>query len=447
MTLCDQGSLLISAGLGILKAGLFYTPLDPQSAPDAALKLLKRLNPEAIIIESSSLKSFGELDNFKIPIICLDTLDGGLSVDNPTIPIEPTSLAYVYFTSGSTGAPKGVMDTHRNLLHNVMRYTNSLGISSSDRLSLLHAPNLSACLSSQFGALLNGASVFPKRIQSSDVAELPDWLLDKGITIYHSVPELFRFALNRKSRHSKLRWIRLEGDPSWPEDLATYQELAPPACRLVNGLGTTETGIFHQFFFDKASTLPKHPVSVGHPVEDMKVYTIGADGNLQTEGPGEIVVSSPYISPGYWNDPNKTLEHFIPNPEKLDQRIWRSRDLGNLNHDGCLEYLGRMPDKSEINDNGRSTPKNKPHSQIEKSLASYWEDLFPGSEIYLESNLIELGGTSLTAIRLINKIEKDYSLRLTQKEIVENPTLAGLVKCLEKSLEETTGEPDGPDDR
>lgn len=440
VTLCDQGSLLIAASLGILKAGLSYTPLDPQSAPDATLNLLKCLSPVAIVLESSSMDFFEKLGGLKIPIIRLDTLNGNLTDNNPAIPIEPTSLAYVYFTSGSTGSPKGVMDTHRNLLHNVMRYTNSLGINSSDRMSLLHAPNHSACISSQFGALLNGASVFPNRIQPTDMSTLPEWLQHEEITIYHSAPETFRFALNQKSRQSKLRWIRLEGDQSYPRDLATYQEFAPPTCRLVNGLGATEAGIYRQYFFDKTSTVPEHPVPVGYPVEDMEVYTIGADENLQKEGPGEIAVSSPFISTGYWKEPEKNRKRFMPNPEKADQRIWRSRDLGNLRHDGCLEYLGRMPDKYGINDDTRSTPKNKPNSGIERSLASYWEDLFPESEIFLESNLIELGGTSLTAIRLINKIEKDYSLSLSQKEILENPSLAELVNYLEKKLKNVSGD-------
>ena len=83
------------------------------------------------------------------------------------------------------------MDTHRNVLHNIRRYTNSLQISPEDRLTLLHAPHLSACVSSQFGALLNGATLFPKPIKASTVNTLADWLIDKKITIYHSTPSVF----------------------------------------------------------------------------------------------------------------------------------------------------------------------------------------------------------------------------------------------------------------
>ena len=434
VTLCDQGLPFIAASLGIMKAGFFYVPLDPQSSPAYIQELLESLSPQAMVVENLGLKNLEDLKDLKIPIIQRGSLDNTHPVENPGIPIEPSELAYVYFTSGSTGKPKGVMDCHRNLLHNVMRYTNSLGITCEDRLSLLHAPHLSACNSSTYGALMNGASVFPNRVQADGVDSLPEWLKKEAITIYHSVPALIRFALNKTSRESKLRWIRLEGDPSFPEDLKIYQQFAPPSCRLVNGLGTTETGICRQFFFDKHSPLPEHSVPVGYSVEDMAVYTIGPNGEMQTEGPGEIAISSPYISPGYWEDPDRTWKRFLPDPKHPDQRIWKSGDLGNLLKNGCLEYRGRKPNHSEIQEKEHTPPKKEPKSSYERSIAAYWEDLFPGSEIYLESNLFELGGSSLTALRLINRIEKEYSLRLSFREVFENPSLEALVSLIEIRL-------------
>ncbi|NET40038.1 MAG: non-ribosomal peptide synthetase [Cyanothece sp. SIO1E1] len=434
VTLCDQGSSLIAATLGILKAGLFYSPLDPQASPDLILKLLRSLGPEAIVLEGHCLQTIENLNDLDIPILQVDSLEESLSVANPDIQTEPSAPASIYFTSGSTGTPKGVIDSHRNLLHNVMRYTNSLGITHEDRLSLLHAPDLSACSSSQFGALLNGASVFPKRIQPENISSLPGWLVKEEITIYHSVPDLLRFALNQNTRNSKLRWIRLEGDQSRREDLSVYQDFAPPACRLVNGLGTTETGICRQFFFDKRTPLPSNTVPVGYAIEDMDVYTIGSTGAFQKEGPGEIAVSSSYLCLGYWKDPDKTSKRFLQDPNHPDRRVWKSGDRGNLLDTGCLEFLGRQASGVKKQTIGKHACARQPTSPTEKSLNALCGDLLPGSEIDMESNLLELGGTSLTALRLINKIEKDHSIRLSFGDVFDAPSLTELAALIETRL-------------
>ena len=106
--------------------------------------------------------------------------------------MESDAAACIYYTSGSTGEPKGVLDTHRNVLHNVMRYTNSLGIGADDRLTLLQGPAFSGAVSSLFGALLNGAAVFPFDVPREGADRIAPWLARHDLTMYHSVPALFR---------------------------------------------------------------------------------------------------------------------------------------------------------------------------------------------------------------------------------------------------------------
>ena len=119
-------------------------------------------------------------------------IDGIGSAEDPGIETTPDALAYVFFTSGSTGRPKGVYDTHRNVLHNILRYTNTLQIAPTDRLSLIQSPSFSGTVSSLFGALLNGAAVFPFRLDQGGIGRLAGWMRGERITVYHSVPAIFR---------------------------------------------------------------------------------------------------------------------------------------------------------------------------------------------------------------------------------------------------------------
>ena len=120
--------------------------------------------------------------------------------------------AYVYFTSGSTGRPKGVVDCHRNVLHNVMRYTRALNIKSDDRLSLLQSCGFSGAVSSMFAALLSGATSCPVDMRSETPARLARWLDEMAVTIYHSVPSLFRSIASAGNVFRHVRVVRLEGD-------------------------------------------------------------------------------------------------------------------------------------------------------------------------------------------------------------------------------------------
>ena len=89
--------------------------------------------------------------------------------------IAPDAVAFVFYTSGSTGAPKGVADVHRNLLHNIRRYTNTLRFGPGDRLSLIQNPSFSGTMSSLFGALLNGATIAPCDLEDTGLPGLSDW--------------------------------------------------------------------------------------------------------------------------------------------------------------------------------------------------------------------------------------------------------------------------------
>lgn len=348
LLLCDHDAPAIAAVLGVLKTGHFYCALDP-AAPLAQNKtILQSLTPGALVCDRANLDASEKLADGTIPI--LNTDDAPAKSDRAVAPIQvsPAALAYVFFTSGTTGKPKGVMDSHRNVLHNILRYTNNLRITGDDRITLLQTLSFSGSVSSLFCALLNGATVYPFDLRRDGPAALAHWIVEQKLTIYHSVPSIFRLIAGDGRRFAKLRIVRLEGDQASSADAALFQRNFHSSCRLVNGLGATECGIVRQFFFAPASPLPRS-LPIGDAVEDMEVSVLDKQGRPAPCGEiGEIAVKSRYLAVGYWRQPDLTAEAFKPAPDDPAARVYRTGDLGRMDENGCLEYLGRKDFQEKV---------------------------------------------------------------------------------------------------
>ena len=347
--LLEQGAGLLAAILGALKAGKVYLPLDPTYPPAYNAGFIRDAGVSLVVGKSTPL---AELDIEGHQVVDFDELTEGQAEDTPGLDLSPELVAYIYYTSGSTGRPKGVFDLHRNVLHNVMRYTNSLRIKPDDRLTLLQSPTFSGAVSSMFAALLNGAAVFPYDPRRRGPGRpLAEWLSHEAITVYHSVPRLFR-TLAGGIRLPAMRVVRLEGDTASKSDVLAFRELFGPGspCVLVNGLGATETGLTRQFFVGPDFAPEEGIVPVGYPTEDMRALILDETGRELDKGKvGEIAIRSRYLAAGYWNQPELTRQAFAEAGNQ--ERIYRTGDLGRLLPDGCLEHLGRKD--GEIKLHGR----------------------------------------------------------------------------------------------
>ncbi|MGH2405192.1 MAG: amino acid adenylation domain-containing protein, partial [bacterium] len=338
----EQGSALVAAILGVLKAGKMYVPMDP-SYPRARLAALLVDTEASLIITDPTNDSLARaLAGDGQTVLNVEDVDGSLSTGNPDISVSPDALAYIFYTSGSTGRPKGVADNHRNVLHNIMRYTNSLHICPEDRLTLLQSCSFSGSVSSLFGALLNGAASLPFDLNKEGSGRLSTWLAQEGITIYHSVPTIFRSFLTSELTFPKVRIIRLEGDRASRVDVELYKRRFSAECLLVIGLGATETGLTRQYFISKDTEVRDGILPIGFPVEGMHALLLDDEGNEVALGAvGEIAIRSMYLAPGYWRNPDLTRHVFLPDPAGGAERIYRTGDMGRMRPDGCLEYHGR----------------------------------------------------------------------------------------------------------
>jgi amino acid adenylation domain-containing protein len=350
--LLAHGPRPIVAILGILKAGKCYVPLDPAWPEARIARILEDAEARRIVTDREHLLLAKKLATKTRRLVDLEAIPRRTSAEDPGLRLGPDAMASILYTSGSTGQPKGVVQTHRNVLHNVMKYTNGLHISAADRLSLLPRSSYGASASDIFGALLNGAALLPFDLREQGPERLAAWLIDREVTIYHSVPTVFRrlvASLTPQTRFPKLRLIKLGGEPVTRRDVQSYQEHFAPGCILHVGYGATETNILRQYFLRTDTPIPGDLVPVGYAVQDTEIVLLDPSGSeVALGGPGEIAVRSAYLPPGYWRREDLTAATFRPVPGGRSLRIYRTGDMGRMLADGCLLCLGRKDSQVKV---------------------------------------------------------------------------------------------------
>jgi amino acid adenylation domain-containing protein/non-ribosomal peptide synthase protein (TIGR01720 family) len=339
--LISQDLSMLAALLGILKAGMAYVPLDPESPPARHRQICTDAGVKAIVSDLAHRQHAAEVAAHLIPVLEVDSL----TVSNPTNPsviIDPQAMAYILFTSGSTGTPKGVIQNHRNVLHHCRTYTNALHIDKSDRLSLLPPYGFDAAVMDIFGALLNGAclQIYDLR-NEADPATVTRSIAANKLSIFHSTPTVFRFLLEADPDQdlSSVRLVVLGGEEARSTDFDLFRQHFPTDAIFVNGLGPSESTLALQFFANHDTQLPGVVVPVGRPVDGTEIILLDDAGNLAGIS-GELAICSDFVTPGYWNAPELTAAAFI-DIEQTGKRAYRTGDQARYLPDGQLVFMGR----------------------------------------------------------------------------------------------------------
>ena len=275
--LLGHGIQPIVAILAILKAGGCYVPLDPVWPEARLAAVLQDSQAACVVTDREHLRRARQLVAKTCRLIEIDATAVGSCGDDVCPSVGPDALASILYTSGSTGQPKGVVQTHRNLLHNVMKFTNGLHVCDQDRISLLSRTSYAASVCDIFGALLNGAAVLPFDLRDQGAERLADWLIDREVTIYHSVATVFRrlvAGLSPQTRFPRLRLIKLGGEPVTRRDVQSYQACFEPGCILHIGYGATETNIIRQYFLRTDTQLPSEIAPAGYAVADTEILLL-----------------------------------------------------------------------------------------------------------------------------------------------------------------------------
>ena len=360
----------IAGALGILKAGAAYVPIDP-SCPlsrlsyivnKCGIKLLvtsqeKLTNVEQAFPESSPLESVLVMNGLgsgagtlgPVKLIDWQQVQEIPRSDAPSLSTIDSDLAYVLFTSGSTGNPKGVMISHRNSLTFVNSAHDFFGIGVNDRFSNICPLHFDMSVFDIFVAFKAGATVviIPESTAIFP-SQLAEYIEKKKISVWNSVPSALTLLANftnlDKYDFSSLRLILFAGEV-FPIKYLRRVQKAVPGGRFYNIYGQTEANSstyyrVAQIPSDDAAVLP-----IGRPLPNFDVFALDEEGRkvIKPGEKGELYVRAASVALGYWDDVEKTQECFVKNPLRPDTNeiVYRTGDLVRLDIDGNYVFLGR----------------------------------------------------------------------------------------------------------
>ncbi|WP_406108768.1 AMP-binding protein [Micromonospora globbae] len=327
--LTAHGAPTIAAILGTLAAGCAYVPLDPGFPRRRLRHMLAAAGVRTVLYGSEHEELARALDVDGVTVLVVD--DPRPAPLRPR-PVDPDALAYVLFTSGSTGLPKAVGQTHRNLLHVVRNQIDTLDIGPADRLSLLASFSFDAAIPDLYPALLTGAAVIPVDLRRHGLAHAVDQLARHGVTVYHSTPTVYRFLLDTPGveRLDRVRVVLLGGEQATYADAARGRGRFAPGCVLVNGYGATEMTFAARYVTPLAEA---DPAATG----PLPIGTALPGYQLRLADDGEIVVRSVHLAPGYLD---RDSDRFTTDPDGVP--AYRTGDLGERLPTGELRCLGRL---------------------------------------------------------------------------------------------------------
>jgi amino acid adenylation domain-containing protein len=336
-TLTSRTSAFVRALAGAMHAGAAWMPLDP-AYPDTLLaSMLARAGASCLLADAAHAdraRAFG------VPVVNIDALPSVEPLAAPR-PARLDDVAYVMFTSGSTGEPKGVAVSHRALANYTASIVGDLGLIRDDRLGMISSLAADLGHTSLFPALALGATLnlFPDTAASNPSA-FASWMAAHPVDVLKIVPSHFLALADQPSGLGPLpRRVLVFGGESTPISLA--RRVSAAGCRVFNHYGPTETtiGVMTHAYADadeaRSATLPLSRV-----IANVSVHLMSEDGAPVPDGmPGEVVIAGACVSEGYVNDAPKTRERFVT--LATGERAYRTGDIARPLAQGGLLLLGR----------------------------------------------------------------------------------------------------------
>ena len=348
LLLFDHRPRAISALLGVIKAGGIAVPLTA-STPLARRELVLRdAEPACVITDVANEHDARALAPQRLPVIVIDRLAPAPPRRWPTLDVsDPAVISY---TSGSTGQPKGVVQSHASIMHKLWATAQRLETTPDDRITMFSTYAVGQGMTAAMSALVCGATVCQFDVRRLGFERLAKWLVDERISIYISSATLIR-ALGRATGEvgcTGLRVVRVGSERVTVEDVTACRRMFPQA-RMLIAYSSTETANIAMHVVGEHETFPSGVVPVGLPNPGVTVSIIDEAGEaLQPGQEGEVVVQSAYLPKGYWRDPERTARTYMTVAGVDGERLCRTGDLGRLRTDGCLEVLGRKDRRVKI---------------------------------------------------------------------------------------------------
>ncbi|HEX5720775.1 MAG TPA: amino acid adenylation domain-containing protein [Thermoanaerobaculia bacterium] len=353
--LAEDRAEVIAALLACLKARCVWVPLDPDLPVARLAGVARQAGPAAWVVEAAFRPLLRELAPDAPRVVSAG--EDMLAAEPFELASEPDDMAYLVFTSGSTGEPKGIAGRLKGIGHFVRWEIEALGLGPGNRVSQLTTPSFDAFLRDVFTPLLSGGTVCVPPVSRLDLLgwqDLVGWIDHQRIQVVHCVPSVFRALLNADLDDSfflHLTHVLLAGEPLLPADVQRWMGIFGSRVQIVNLYGPSETTMTKLFHFVAPGDLFRAGIPIGKPMPGASAIVVDENGKVCPPGtPGEIWIRTPYRTLGYFNRPDLTEAAFIPNPftQRPDDLVYRTGDLGRVLEGGSFEYLGRKDRQVKI---------------------------------------------------------------------------------------------------
>ncbi|MFF1842463.1 amino acid adenylation domain-containing protein [Streptomyces sp. NPDC058232] len=345
----------MAAVLAVFKAGGVYLPIEPHFPADRVATMLSRAACGLVLTEPGSTstldQALGSLSGIQ-KLLVGAAYEEDHADDDLGLRVEPDQLAYIYFTSGSTGEPKGAMCEHAGMLNHLYAKIDDLGIGEGQVVAQT-APQCFDISLWQLvsGLLVGGRTLLVEQEVILDVQRFVDKIIDGRVAVLQVVPsylDVVVSCLKQRPRELRdLRCVSVTGE-ALKKELAQRWFAAQPGIKLVNAYGLTETS--DDTNHEVMDRMPDGDrILLGPAVNNVHVYVVDEHLTPVPLGaPGLIVFSGVCVGRGYVNDPERTRQAYLADPHREGARLYRGGDYGRWQPGGKLEFLGRRDNQVKI---------------------------------------------------------------------------------------------------
>ena len=349
-----------AAVLAVFKAGAVYLPIEPHFPADRIATTLARADCRLVLTEPGSTTTLDKaLDELAgVTRLLVDTAYAeDHAADDLGIAVTPDQLAYIYFTSGSTGQPKGAMCEHAGMLNHLFAKIDDLGIGPGTVVAQVAPQCFDISLWQLVSALLvGGETLIVEQDAVLDVGRFVDTIAAARVEVLQVVPSYLEVVLTHLQRDRRalpdLRVVSATGEALKVELAQRFftvmSELGRPGVALVNAYGLTETSddTNHEVMHEapRGGRMP-----LGPPVQNVRVYVVDEHlSPVPLGASGLIAFSGVCVGRGYVNDPERTAACYLGDPHRPGERLYLGGDHGRWGPDGKLEFLGRRDSQVKI---------------------------------------------------------------------------------------------------
>lgn len=340
----NQASYAVAV-LACLGAARPCVLIDRNFPQDRVGRIVRDAGLGAVVLRRADIEQ-GYLLPAGVPAIELDRAfeDGAIPDGMPAKPPPPDAASFVVYTSGSTGAPKGIVLSQRGVLHRAAELVNAVHLHPADKVLSLASPGTIGGLQQIFEVMLSGASLVKLDLQRLGLGEVVRIVARRRISMMFSTPAVWRSVARLagvKEMLTSLRCIQSSGDTLLRIDYDQLREVLPPACHVLSVYGATEAPALLQSF---VATPPDDEVRIpaGHPLPGLSLALLDEQDRPVADGqPGELVIRSRFTALGLWQGGRVVRGPLLADPGAPELNIYRTGDLVRRRVDGSYVVLGR----------------------------------------------------------------------------------------------------------